>query len=152
MTVRIVLRRMESPAGALTRRGTVTTTMSDTVSTGVADELGEMFAALFGGGPPVPLEFWDGSVVGAGGPGRVVIRRPDALRRIVWSPDELGIARAFVAGDVDLVGPVAPLLRALQDALPTDARIAAAALPKVLAGVRSVGALGPPLPPPPPVL
>ena len=127
----------------------MTTTMSDTVSAGVADELGEMFAALFGGGPPVPIEFWDGSVVGAGGPGRVVIRRPDALRRIVWSPDELGIARAFVAGDVDLVGPVAPLLRALQDALPTDARIAAAALPKVLAGVRSVGALGPPLPPPP---
>jgi hypothetical protein len=85
-----------------------------------------------------------------GGPGRVVIRRvPMPCVVIVWSPDELGIARAFVAGDIDLIGPLAPLLRSLQDALPTDARIAAAALPKVLAGGRAVGALGRPLPPPP---
>jgi cyclopropane-fatty-acyl-phospholipid synthase len=125
------------------------TAASDPTSNTVAGRLGEMFTALFGGEPPVPIEFWDGSVIGGGGQGRVVIRRLDALRRLVWSPDELGIARAFVAGDIDLVGPVAPLLRALQEALPTDARIAASALPKVLAGVYSVGAVGRPLPPPP---
>ena len=78
----------------------------------------------------------------------MVIRRVDTLRRLAWSPDELGIARAFVSGDIDLNGELAPLLRALQDALPTSARIATAALPKVAAGVRSVGALGRPLPPP----
>jgi cyclopropane-fatty-acyl-phospholipid synthase len=131
------------------QEGTVTTTTSDTTSVRIADRLGEMFTALFGGEPPIPIEFWDGSLIGDGGPGRLVIRRPDALRRLVWSPDELGVARAFVAGDIDLVGTVAPLLRALQEALPTDARIAASALPKVLAGVYSVGAVGRPLPPPP---
>ena len=116
----------------------------------VAEQLGDMFDVLFGGAPPVPIEFWDGSSVGDGlAPGRIVIRRRDALRRIVWSPDELGIARAFVAGDIDLIGPVAETLRSLQDALPTDARIAAAALPKVLAGGREVGAFGRPLAPPP---
>jgi cyclopropane-fatty-acyl-phospholipid synthase len=108
-----------------------------------------MFRAVFGGPPPVLIEFWDGSVVGdAAGPGRVVIRRRDALRRILWSPDELGIARAFVAGDIDLVGPVAEIARTLQDALPTDARIAATALPKVVAGALAVGALGRPIAPP----
>ena len=127
---------------------------------------------MFAGAPPLPIEFWDGSVLGGhagtgggggddggghdrggggrdGGPGRVVIRRPEALRRVAWSPDELGIARAFVSGDIDLNGELAPLLRTLQDALPTSARIATAALPKVAAGVRSVGALGRPAPPPP---
>ena len=115
-----------------------------------AEQLTDMFDALFGGTPPVAIEFWDGSSVGdAVGPGRIVIRRREALRRIVWSPDELGIARAFVAGDIDLIGPVAETLRSLQDALPTDARIAAAALPKVLTGGRAVGAFGRPLSPPP---
>jgi cyclopropane-fatty-acyl-phospholipid synthase len=132
----------------------MTTTLPDSNSTvdcsrTVADQLRGMLDALFEGGPPVPIEYWDGSATEADGPGRLIVRSPDALRRIIWSPDELGIARAFVAGDIDLIGPVAPLLRALQDALPTDARIAAAALPKVFAGVRTVGALGAPLSPPP---
>jgi len=115
-----------------------------------AEQLGDMFDAVFGGTPPVLIEFWDGSSIGdARSPGRVVIRRRNALRRIVWSPDELGIARAFVAGDIDLIGPVAETLRSLQGALPTDARIAAVALPKVLTGGRTVGAFGRPLAPPP---
>ena len=152
------------------------TASTDTASTTVAEQLAEMFTALFAGAPPVPIEFWDGSVLGGhagtggatvggggddggghdrggggrdGGPGRVVIRRVDALRRLAWSPDELGIAWAFVSGDIDLNGELAPLLRSVQDTLPTSARIATAALPKVAAGVRSVGALGRPLPPPP---
>jgi len=116
----------------------------------VADQLREMFEALFGGTPPVHIDFWDGSSLGStDGPGQVIIRSTDALRRLVWSPDELGVARAFVSGDIDLVGPVAETLRALQDGLPTDARIAAAALPKVFAGGRTVGAFGRPLAAPP---
>ncbi len=73
---------------------TTDTARTDGTSSTVADQLGEMFTALFDGVPPVAIEFWDGSSIG-GGDGehdRVIIRRPDALRRIVWSPDELGIA------------------------------------------------------------
>ncbi len=56
---------------------------------------------------PLPLRIraWDGSV--AGPPGAqctVVFRNRRGLRRIVWSPDELGLARAFVSGDVDVEG------------------------------------------------
>ncbi len=123
---------------------------ADHAPASVAEQLADVFDVVFGGTPPVPIEFWDGSSVGdAHGPGRIVIRRRDALRRIVWSPGELGVARAFVAGDIDLIGPVAETLRSLQEALPTDARIAAPAVPGVLAGGRAVGAFGRPLAPPP---
>ena len=53
--------------------------------------------------PPVEIEFWDGSTIGRpDGPGRLRVNSLDALRRIIWSPNELGIARAFVAGDIDV--------------------------------------------------
>ena len=34
----------------------------------------------------------------------MVMRSPDALRRIITAPGELGIARAYVAGDLDIDG------------------------------------------------
>src|SRR5690349_23558640 len=34
----------------------------------------------------------------------VVIRRPEAIARLVRAPGELGLTRAYVAGDLDLVG------------------------------------------------
>jgi cyclopropane-fatty-acyl-phospholipid synthase len=37
----------------------------------------------------------------------VVIRHRRALRHLLWSPGELGLARAFVAGDLDVEGDVA---------------------------------------------
>ena len=41
-----------------------------------AEQLGDMFDVLFGGAPPVPIEFWDGSSVGdAHGPGRIIVDR-----------------------------------------------------------------------------
>ena len=51
---------------------------------------------------PVRFEFWDGSGSGpTDGIGTITIRSVDALRRILWAPGELGVARAFVAGDLD---------------------------------------------------
>jgi cyclopropane-fatty-acyl-phospholipid synthase len=46
-----------------------------------------------------------------------VIRSPDALRRIVTAPGELGLARAYVSGDLELQGSIWALLE-LRDRIP----------------------------------
>ncbi|MET9230596.1 cyclopropane-fatty-acyl-phospholipid synthase family protein [Lentzea sp. NPDC003310] len=60
-------------------------------------------------GAPVPIGFraWDGSVAGPQDGTVLVIRSRDALRRLVWSPNELGLARAYVSGELDVEGDLA---------------------------------------------
>ena len=60
---------------------------------------------------PVRLRAWDGSEAGpADGP--VLVRRsPRALQRILWRPGELGLARAYVSGDLDVEGDLTDGLR-----------------------------------------
>ena len=48
--------------------------------------------------------------------GTIHVRSADAIRRIVWAPDELGVSRAFVVGDIDFDGDVFELLQALRPA------------------------------------
>lgn len=116
----------------------------------VADAMEPMLTALMGGPPPLLVEFWDGSSLGSDdGPGSLRINSADAIRRIVWAPNELGMARAFVCGDIDAVGPVADTLKTLQGAVRPDIRIGLRAVPAVLASARSLGALGRPLGAPP---
>jgi cyclopropane-fatty-acyl-phospholipid synthase len=84
---------------------------------GVADELREALSLLFGEDPPVALVFWDGTRFGPHDPQAVVIvRSPVALRRILWAPGELGLARAYVAGELDVEGDIFAIL-ALRDRL-----------------------------------
>jgi cyclopropane-fatty-acyl-phospholipid synthase len=75
-------------------------------------------------GPDLPIGFraYDGSRLGPPDPNAtLVVRSPDAIRRIVTAPGELGLARAYVAGDLDLEGDIFALLD-LRDRLP-DARL-----------------------------
>ena len=116
----------------------------------VADTLGPGLTALLGT-PLVEIEFWDGSTIGRrDGPGRLRVNSLDALRRIIWSPNELGIARAFVAGDIDAVGPVPEILRALQIHDGRNPTTMATAVPAIIAGTRKLGGVGTSPPPPPP--
>lgn len=56
---------------------------------------------------PVAIRFYDDSVLGPQSAGTiVVVRSPDAMRRIVQAPGELGFSRAYVAGDIDIEGDV----------------------------------------------
>jgi cyclopropane-fatty-acyl-phospholipid synthase len=58
-------------------------------------------------GSPFPLRIraWDGSEAGPpDAPAVLVVRNRKALRRLLWSPGELGLARAWVAGDLDIDG------------------------------------------------
>jgi cyclopropane fatty-acyl-phospholipid synthase-like methyltransferase/DUF1365 family protein len=53
---------------------------------------------------PVRVQAWDASVAGPATGPTVVLRSRRALRRIVAQPGELGLARAYVTGDLDVDG------------------------------------------------
>ena len=116
-----------------------------------AGALQPLLELLLGRPLPVRFEFYDGSSLGTeAGAGIVRVRSRDAIRRLVWAPGELGLARAFVTGDLDLEGDVFRLLRVLQHAAPADLRLLRpGAVAAGLRGARQLGALWPPLPPPP---
>jgi cyclopropane-fatty-acyl-phospholipid synthase len=101
----------------------------------------------------VRIEFWDGSSLGSEGDdavGTLTVHSPDALRRIVWAPGELGISRAFVAGDLSIDGDIFEVLVALRDASPTNLRgIDGHSLAATVRAAARIGALGAPLRPPP---
>jgi cyclopropane-fatty-acyl-phospholipid synthase len=104
---------------------------------------------------PVRFRFWDGSQLPAkpGVTTEVTMRSPLALRRIIYSPNELGLGRAYVAGDVDITGDVFDVLE-LRDRLASRTEYASLDLGrdrwlKLLQAGRQLGALGRPLPPPP---
>ena len=77
----------------------------------------EFFADLVGADAPIAFRAYDGSRAGpVDAPATVVIRSPNALRRLVSAPDELGVGRAYVAGEIDIEGDIFTVL-ALQDRL-----------------------------------
>ncbi|MGQ0431247.1 MAG: class I SAM-dependent methyltransferase [Microthrixaceae bacterium] len=116
--------------------------------TGAAVEaIRPLLTRLLGHDPAVTIELWDGSAFGSSeGVGRLRIRSADALRRLVWAPGELGLARAHIAGDLDVDGDVIAVVAALRDATKNDLGIGI--LPATLRAARRLGALGRPLPPP----
>jgi cyclopropane-fatty-acyl-phospholipid synthase len=69
---------------------------------GAAGALAPVLTALVGRNARVAFRFWDGSALPPGDTVEVVgtihVHSPDAIRRIVWAPGELGLSRAFVAG------------------------------------------------------
>lgn len=112
-----------------------------------AHQLRPLLVELLGREPDLRVELWDGSSFGrTGGAGTIVVRSPDALRRIVWAPGELGLARAYVAGELDLEGDVVDVIAALRDVAPRD--LGARLLPVAARAAISAGAMGRPLTPP----
>jgi cyclopropane-fatty-acyl-phospholipid synthase len=79
----------------------------------VAPQLAGLVERLLGAPLPVRIRAWDGSEAGpAPDPDRppppvVVLRHRRTLRRLLWSPGELGLARAFVTGELDVEGDLA---------------------------------------------
>ena len=96
----------------------------------------------------VRVELWDGTAVGPPGGPTVRIGSVDALRRLLWAPGELGLGRAYVAGDIDIDGDIFDTVAALRPA-GSQLRIGPRQLAAVITAARRAGALGRPLPPPP---
>jgi cyclopropane-fatty-acyl-phospholipid synthase len=120
----------------------------------VAETLEPVLHRLLGPRLPVQVRAWDGSVVGPpSSPTTVVIDSPDALRRMLWAPGELGLARAYVAGDLHLEGDVFDLLH-VRDAMANplehvEVGMGLRDVPELFRAARALGAVGRPLPPPP---
>jgi cyclopropane-fatty-acyl-phospholipid synthase len=80
--------------------------------------LAQLIEEVVGAELPVALEAYDGTSLGSPeAPATVVLASPDALARMVQAPGELGFARAYVAGDLDVKGDIFAALQ-LRDALP----------------------------------
>lgn len=104
---------------------------------------------------PVRIRAWDGSESGPPGAPVLVIRHRRALRRLLWKPGELGLARAWVAGEIDIEGDLYEALGHLAGLLwdrGADAKDSVHPVrdPKVRAFARGLLDLAGPWPPPAP--
>ncbi|CAN5832575.1 cyclopropane-fatty-acyl-phospholipid synthase family protein [soil metagenome] len=117
--------------------------------TTVAAVLTPLLHTLLGSAIPVRFVFWDRSAVGpVDSAGVIRVSSPNAIRRIMWAPGQLGIARAYVAGDLEIHGDIFDAIVALRDATPTDLKFGPGLGRTALAAAHRLGVLG--LPPPPP--
>jgi cyclopropane-fatty-acyl-phospholipid synthase len=97
----------------MTMPRSLTVTRNDT-DHGLAGTL----ASLLGDELPVAIQGYDGSHAGpSDAPATIVVRSPDAVRRVLSSPGELGMVRAYVAGDIEFDGDIYAALSAVRDHL-----------------------------------
>ncbi|MFJ6785444.1 class I SAM-dependent methyltransferase [Streptomyces yangpuensis] len=78
--------------------------------TDAAPRLAALAETLLGGPLPVRIRAWDGTEAGPPDGPVLVVRGRRALRRMLWKPGELGLARAWVAGDLTVEGDLFELL------------------------------------------
>ena len=102
----------------------------------------ELVERLAGGPFPVGLRAWDGSRAGAADGPCVVLRSRRALRHVLWTPGELGLARAYVCGDLDVEGDLAEGLSRFWR-LGADVRPGMADWPRILRTAVDLRAIGP---------
>ncbi|MDQ6910075.1 MAG: cyclopropane-fatty-acyl-phospholipid synthase family protein [Actinomycetota bacterium] len=111
----------------------------------VAEGFAPLFRSVLGGSLPVAVRFWDGSQVGAAdAPATIEIRTPRALRRVLYAPGELGFARAYVLGEIEIHGDLEECLRLVLTANP-DIRVQPRAWAGAVVAAARTGVLGPPL-------
>lgn len=108
----------------------------------VGEKLEPLVSALLGDDLGIRITFWDGSALGTGdGPAQLQVSSPAALTRMMWAPGELGLARAFVSGELNIDGDIVAGIAAVSDNNLTAAT-AAKTLPLLLPTLRSIGAIG----------
>ncbi|MBK3646120.1 cyclopropane-fatty-acyl-phospholipid synthase family protein [Streptomyces sp. MBT33] len=121
-----------------------------------ASRLKSLVEQLLGAPLPVRIRAWDGSQAGPPDAPALVVRNRRAVRRLLWKPGELGLARAWVAGDLDVEGDLYAALDLMAELVwerGEDARSLLQMLrdPEVRAAARGlVRVAGLPLPPAPP--
>ena len=112
-----------------------------------AQRVQELVRDLLGIDLPVGVTAWDGSTAGPAGEPRVLLRRRRALRHLLGKPGELGAARAFISGDLDVLGDLTEALRRCW-AVARQNRLAASQLGsrewlRLAGGALRLGAVGP---------
>jgi cyclopropane-fatty-acyl-phospholipid synthase len=121
-------------------------------ATGVAPRLSAAFGRLFGAELPVRLRAWDGSTAGEQDGPTVVLRSSLAIRQLLWQPGELGLARAYVSGELEVDGDIRDGLKRCWAAFGQRAgrfRLSPASFVRLISLAASLGVLGArPAPPP----
>ncbi|MEV6834883.1 cyclopropane-fatty-acyl-phospholipid synthase family protein [Streptomyces sp. NPDC051133] len=121
-----------------------------------ASRLRSLAEQLLGAPLPLRVRAWDGSQDGPPDAPALVVRNRRALRRMLFKPGELGLARAWVAGDLGVEGDLYTTLDVMASLVwerGEDARGLREAVrdPAVRAAARDLLKLaGPPFPPAPP--
>ncbi|WP_211229596.1 SAM-dependent methyltransferase [Nakamurella lactea] len=116
-----------------------------------AERLLSLVALLTGTEPPVRVRAWDGSEAGSPGAPLLIVHSRSAVRRLLHQRGELGLARAYVAGELDVEGDLYDALARLADtgrAIGRNPRLTPSRAAQVLRDAVALGALGPaPAPP-----
>ncbi|MFI5930908.1 class I SAM-dependent methyltransferase [Actinoplanes sp. NPDC051494] len=118
------------------------------IESGVAPKLAGLVASVLGGPLPVRLRAWDGSEAGPATGPVLVIRDRRALRRLLWTPGELGIAQAYIAGEIDVEGDLGAALRRVWQPRPGGFHLSWSERLRALRTVLSLGVAGPKPPAP----
>ncbi|MEV6332212.1 cyclopropane-fatty-acyl-phospholipid synthase family protein [Streptomyces sp. NPDC051909] len=120
-----------------------------------ASRLTALAEDVLGAKLPVRLRAWDGSEAGPADGPVLIVRERRALRRLLWKPGELGLARAWVAGEIDVEGDLYAVLDRLAGFLWERDEESRGALetvrdPKIRAAAKTLLKLAGPFPPPKP--
>lgn len=84
----------------------------------VADRIDRTVHLATGASTPLRIRAWDASEAGPTTGPVAVLRSRRAIRRLVYSPGELGLADAYIAGDLDVDGDLRTALAALRGPVP----------------------------------
>src|SRR3954465_212946 len=98
---------------------------------------------------PVRLRAWGASTAGPADAPTQITPHKRAMRRIMWQPNELGLARAYVAGEVDLEGDIYDALNRLAALVWRSPEVKDLPLHTVAADLVRLGILGTQPKPPP---
>lgn len=113
----------------------------------MAEEIERALVPLIGGPLPVRLECWDGSESGPRDAPRVRVNSPNALRRQLWAPGELGAAQAYVTGELDVPGDLLEGINSvwaeIRERRLAGTRPGPRAVARIASLAVSVGAVGP---------
>jgi cyclopropane-fatty-acyl-phospholipid synthase len=111
-----------------------------------AEQIAAAVRTVLGTGLPLGLRCWDGSVAGpADAPATLVLRNRRALRRLLFTSNEIGLGRAFVAGDIEVEGDLFAALAAVQQLAERERpRLDPAGYRSLAVTAARLGALGPP--------
>jgi cyclopropane-fatty-acyl-phospholipid synthase len=110
--------------------------------------LAQVFEKIAGPDAPVEFRAYDGSEAGhIGAPVRITVRSPVAVSYIAQSPGEIGLARAFVSGHLDIEGDMYTALARMTQA--QRVHLGLAEQLRVLGELGGPKLLFPRVPPPP---
>ncbi|HEX2361883.1 MAG TPA: cyclopropane-fatty-acyl-phospholipid synthase family protein [Jiangellaceae bacterium] len=119
---------------------------------GAADRVVFVLERLLGAPVPLRVRAWDGSVAGADDGPTLVINSRRGLRRVLWQPDEVGLGRAWVTGEIDIDGDLERAMTQFEKIgrdLAARRRLSVAERVEVLRNALRLGVVGPAPKPPP---